>query len=129
MMFRMTDTATYAFDRRGDFRDRSAEHARRADGPAVGAVAAMIGVMFAGSTLLTPLYGLYRQVFGFSEITLTLLYAVYVVGNLAALFFFGRLSDQVGRRRVGVPAVLVGGVSAIVFLLLATRRGSLPAAC
>ena len=36
-----------------------------------------IAVMFMGSTLLTPLYGIYRAEFGFSEITLTLVYAAY----------------------------------------------------
>src|SRR5947199_4025931 len=49
--------------------------------------AQLIGVMFMGSTLLTPLYILYRRAFGFSEMTLTLIYAVYVVGNIGALFF------------------------------------------
>ena len=52
-----------------------------------------------GSTLLTPLYVIYRQKFGFSGVTLTLIYAAYVVGNLGALLLFGRVSDQVGRRR------------------------------
>src|SRR5215212_4918557 len=73
-------------------------------------VAGMIAVTFMGSTLVTPLYVLYRQAFGFSAITLTLVYAVYVVGNLAALIFLGRLSDQIGRRRVALPAM---GVAAI----------------
>ena len=35
----------------------------------------MIGVLFAGSTVLTPLYVIYKQQFGFSQITLTLIYA------------------------------------------------------
>ena len=42
----------------------------------------MIAVTFMGSTLVTPLYVLYRQAFGFSAITLTLIYAAYVIGNL-----------------------------------------------
>ena len=52
---------------------------------AVVAVAFMIGVLFAGSTVVTPLYVIYKQQFGFSQISLTLIYAVYVVGNLAAM--------------------------------------------
>ena len=72
--------------------------------------------MFVGTTLVTPLYDLYRREFGFDEITLTLVYAVYVVGNLAALAFFGRLSDQVGRRRTALPAIGVGMLSTLVFL-------------
>jgi MFS family permease len=83
---------------------------------AIGAAAAMIGVLFAGSTLLTPLYVIYKQQFGFSQITLTLIYAAYVIGNIAALLLFGRMSDMVGRRRVALPAVGVGIVSALVFL-------------
>jgi MFS family permease len=84
---------------------------------AVVVVAALIGVMFAGSTLLTPLYIIYKQRFGFSGITLTLIYAVYVVGNLAALLVFGRLSDQIGRRRAALPALAVAILSTLIFLL------------
>jgi len=83
---------------------------------AAGAVATLIGVMFMATTLLTPLYVLYRDTFHFSQITLTLIYAVYVVGNLAALMFFGRLSDQIGRRRVTLPVIGVGIVSTLIYL-------------
>lgn len=72
--------------------------------------------MFAGSTLLTPLYPLYRHAFGFSDVTLTLVYAAYAIGNLAALFFFGRLSDQMGRRRVCLPAIALGVIASLIFL-------------
>jgi len=71
---------------------------------AISAVAAMIGVLFAGSTVVTPLYVIYKQQFGFSQISLTLIYAAYVLGNLAALLLFGRLSDEIGRRRTAVTA-------------------------
>src|SRR5581483_4381463 len=84
--------------------------------PAIFAVAAEIAVMFMGSTLLTPLYVLYKQAFGFSEITLTLIYSVYVVGNLTALLFLGRLSDQIGRRSVSFAAFAVAGLSAVIFM-------------
>jgi MFS family permease len=83
---------------------------------ATGAVAALIGVMFMATTLVTPLYVLYRDTFHFSQITLTLIYAVYVVGNFAALMFFGRLSDQIGRRRVTIPVIGVGILSTLVYL-------------
>ncbi|TGV74078.1 MFS transporter, partial [Mesorhizobium sp. M00.F.Ca.ET.149.01.1.1] len=80
------------------------------------AVAAMIAALFAGSTALTPLYVIYKQAFGFSQITLTLVYAVYVVGNLTALLFFGRVSDVVGRRPAALAAMAVAVVSALLFL-------------
>jgi MFS family permease len=67
------------------------------------AVAGKLGVMFVGATLPTPLYPLYREAFGFSAVTLTLIYATYDLGNLAALLFFGPLSDQIGRRATSLP--------------------------
>ncbi|MER9755868.1 MFS transporter [Mesorhizobium sp. M0166] len=83
---------------------------------AVAAVAAMIAALFAGSTALTPLYIIYKQVFGFSQITLTLVYAVYVIGNLAALLMLGRVSDVIGRRPMALAGMAVAVVSAVVFL-------------
>src|SRR5262249_58726080 len=75
---------------------------------ALTAVASQLGIMFIGAILPTPLYPLYRQAFGFSGVTLTLIYATYVLGNLTALLFFGRLADQIGRRSASLPAVSVG---------------------
>jgi MFS family permease len=83
---------------------------------AVCVAACMIGALFAGSTLLTPLYVIYKHELGFSQITLTLIYAIYVIGNLAALLLFGRLSDSIGRRRTAVPAMAVAIVSTLIFL-------------
>jgi MFS family permease len=90
----------------------SASHDRLA----LTAVATQLGIMFVGAILPTPLYPLYREAFGFSGVTLTLIYATYVLGNLTALLFFGRLADQIGRRPASLPAVAVGMVSAIVFV-------------
>jgi MFS family permease len=80
------------------------------------AVSSIITVAFAGSVIVTPLYALYQRKFGFSEITLTLVYAVYVVGNVLALFVFGQISDQLGRKRVALPALGLAGASALFFL-------------
>jgi MFS family permease len=66
--------------------------------------AAAIAALYVVSTIPTPLYGLYRREFGFAEIVVTEIYAIYVVGNLTVLLFFGRLSDQIGRK----PATLIG---------------------
>jgi predicted MFS family arabinose efflux permease len=78
-----------------------------------------IGLMFMGSTLATPLYRPWREAFGFSTLTLTLVYATYVVGNVLALLFLGRLSDQVGRRRTSLPAL---ALLAAAMLVLASAR-------
>lgn len=81
-------------------------------------MASSLAVVYILSTLPTPLYVIYRQAFRFSTLTLTLIYAVYVVGTLGTMLFFGRLSDQVGRRPV-VLASLVAGLVAIGLFLLA----------
>ena len=83
---------------------------------ATAVVASMIGMLFGGSTLLTPLYIMYKQAFGFSQISLTLIYAVYVVGNLCGLLFFGRLSDQIGRRQVAAAGMFLMIIATLVFL-------------
>jgi MFS family permease len=88
---------------------------RRGSVLAITIVAAELAAIFLGAILPTPLYPLYREAFGFSGVTLTLIYAVYVLGNLMALLFFGRLSDQIGRRNVSLPAIGVAILSAIVF--------------
>jgi MFS family permease len=73
-------------------------------------------MLFAGSTLLTPLYRPYREAFGFSELTLTVVYSAYVLGNVFALLFLGRLSDQLGRRVVTVAGGVIALVATLVFL-------------
>jgi predicted MFS family arabinose efflux permease len=88
---------------------------RRHDALALVIVGIALGAPFVGAILSTPLYPLYRKAFGFSGVTLTLIYAVYVLGNLMALLFFGRLSDQIGRRTVTLPAIGVGVAGAVVF--------------
>ena len=84
---------------------------------ALSVVAVELAAMFIGATLPTPLYPLYRQAFGFGGIMLTLIFAVYVIGNLAALLIFGRLSDQIGRRRATLPAIAVALLSTLAFAL------------
>lgn len=79
-----------------------------------GAVA--VAVLFMGSTLLTPMYDLYRHAYRISPLSLSLLYAAYVIGNLAALLLLGRLSDQVGRRSVVLGGAALAAVSALLFL-------------
>jgi MFS family permease len=80
------------------------------------AVVAALSLLRIGATLPTPLYVMYREEFRFSTLTLTLIFAVYVVGSLTALFFLGRLSDQIGRRRVILPAIGLAGLSTLLFL-------------
>ena len=80
------------------------------------AAAVVIGVLYAGSTMITPLYPLYQRRFGLSDLTITLVYATYVVGNLGALFLFGRVSDQAGRRSVSLLVLAAALASTLCFL-------------
>lgn len=76
----------------------------------------VVAVLFMGSALLTPLYELYRSTYGLDALGLTLIYAVYVIGNLAALLFFGRLSDQIGRRPIVLAGLALAALSTVLFL-------------
>lgn len=89
--------------------------------------ACALGVLYMGTTLLTPLYPLYRQAFGITALAVTEIYAAYVIGNLGVLFFFGRLSDDIGRRRVALLA-LGATLAATLLFLAATSVGWLLAA-
>jgi MFS family permease len=68
----------------------------------------------AATTLPTPLYGLYAKRFGFHELTITVLFAVYAVGVVATLVFLGQLSDAIGRRPVMLGAVAISVVSSLM---------------
>jgi len=74
-----------------------------------------IAAIYAVATVPSPLYLDYRRAFGFSELTLTAIYASYVIGNLTALFFLGRLSDRVGRRPIALVALACTGVAILAF--------------
>jgi MFS family permease len=81
------------------------------------AVAYAFLITMAGTTVPTPLYVLYRARFGFSEFMVTVIFATYAAGVIAALLLFGRLSDDVGRRRALVPGIALSALSAVAFLL------------
>lgn len=70
----------------------------------------------AGTTLPTPLYGLYQDKFGFSELTVTVVYAVYAFGVIGVLLLAGNASDTVGRRTVLLWGLGCAAASAVCFL-------------
>jgi MFS family permease len=86
---------------------------------AFAAVAAVIGLALFASATPSPLYGVYEARWHFSTPVLTLVYAIYAVGVLAALLLVGGLSDQIGRRPVllGSLAMLLAAMG----LFLAAR--------
>lgn len=80
-------------------------------------VAFAFAVTMLGTTIPAPLYGLYRAEFGFSAFLVTVIFAVYAVGVIAALLLFGALSDQIGRKPVLLAGLAASALSALVFLL------------
>ncbi|WP_329466835.1 MFS transporter [Streptomyces sp. NBC_01431] len=77
---------------------------------------AVFAVCMVGTTLPTPLYGLYQEKFGFSELTVTLVYSVYAFGVIGVLLLAGNASDTVGRRPVLLAGLGFAAASAICFL-------------
>ncbi|MET9503903.1 MFS transporter [Streptomyces sp. NPDC006622] len=85
--------------------------------PAAFAALAVVFVLFmAASSAPSPLYVVYQQRWGFSATTLTTVFAVYVLGMIAALLVLGALSDHLGRRPVLLSALVLEAVSMILFL-------------
>jgi MFS family permease len=76
-----------------------------------------LAIAMLGTTLPTPLYDLYRARFGLSELMITVIFATYAAGVIASLLLFGRLSDQVGRRRVLLAGLALAALSAVAFLI------------
>ncbi|MEZ5120696.1 MAG: MFS transporter [Solirubrobacterales bacterium] len=82
--------------------------------------AAIIGVALFASATPSPLYATYSALWDFSPVVLTLVYAIYAIGVLAALLLAGRASDEAGRRPVLLMAL--GGLiaAAVLFMLAAS---------
>ncbi len=97
---------------------------RNRHGLAFGAVTYAFAVTMLGTTLPTPLYVIYKERFGLSELIITVIFVTYAAGVIAALLLFGSLSDQIGRRPVLLLGLAFSALSAVAFLL-ATELGLL----
>src|SRR3954451_22394819 len=80
-------------------------------------VAGVIGLSLFASGTPSPLYATYRELWGFSSVVLTLVYATYAFGVLAALILAGRISDQWGRRPVLLVALGTLVATSVLFML------------
>jgi MFS family permease len=80
-------------------------------------IAYAFAVTMLGTTLPTPLYVIYQAQWHFPTSLITLIFATYAVGVLAALLAAGRSSDQVGRRPVLAAAIGLSIASAVTFIL------------
>jgi MFS family permease len=69
------------------------------------AVAFAFLVVMAFATLPSPLYGLYRERDGLSAFTITIVYAIWAAGTIAALIAVPYIAARIGRRGVMLAAV------------------------
>jgi MFS family permease len=97
--------------------DEQAVRRKRLSRPvAFAAIAAVFVTFTAASSAPSPLYVVYQELWGFSASTLTAVFAVYVVGLIAALLVLGALSDHIGRRPVLGAAIALEIVALVLFL-------------
>jgi MFS family permease len=73
--------------------------------------------LYLAAGVLTPLLVLYREQWNFPASLLTLTFAVYAIGFLAALLTLGSLSDHIGRRPVLIGALIIQLASNVLFLV------------
>jgi MFS family permease len=78
---------------------------------------AIIGLALFASGTPSPIYGIYRELWGFSPLVLTLVYATYAFGVLTALLLAGRVSDDVGRRPVLLAAIGTLMATTVIFMV------------
>ncbi|MGO1462481.1 MAG: MFS transporter [Marinobacter sp.] len=72
-------------------------------------------VVMIGTTMPTPLYPIYQEAFGFSQLMITIIFAAYAFGVIAALVTTGRWSDQLGRRPILLGGLACSIISDLVF--------------
>ncbi|WP_406296352.1 MFS transporter [Streptomyces sp. NBC_00624] len=90
-------------------------------------LASIIVSLLAASSAPTPLYAIYQQHWGFSPITITVVFGVYALAVLISLLVVGKISDHVGRRPV-LLAALSAQAAAMVIFVTAGGEGALLAA-
>jgi MFS family permease len=84
---------------------------------AFAAITAIFVTFTAASSAPSPLYVVYQEQWGFSSTTLTMVFAVYVLGLLGSLLVVGALSDHIGRRPVLAAAVALEALALVLFIL------------
>ncbi|MGH9054697.1 MAG: MFS transporter [Acidimicrobiales bacterium] len=97
---------------------------RLTSGEAFWSSALVLGVVLAGSAVVSPLYHVYQLAWHFSSISLTTVFGVYAIAVLTVLLVAGSLSDHVGRRPM-MAAALVAEAGAAGLFLTAHGLGAL----
>lgn len=92
------------------------------------AAALSIVAMVVGANTALPILTVYQSLWGFSTGVLSLVYGVYTVGVIGAVFILGPASDLVGRKRVLLPTfavmasgLMLGLIAPNVWVLMVSR--------
>jgi len=85
-------------------------------GLAFAVVTMMLVVFSVAASAPSPLYVVYQKEWGFTSTTLTVVFAVYVVGMLLSMLMVGGLSDHVGRLPVLFAAIVVEIAAMALFI-------------
>ncbi|BAO94174.1 major facilitator superfamily (MFS) multidrug efflux pump (plasmid) [Caballeronia insecticola] len=80
-------------------------------------VAAAFSIIMIGATLPTSIYRFYEQRYAFPPTTITVIFACYALGALAALLIAGNWSDQLGRRSMLLWGLVASAASGVEFLV------------
>ncbi|WP_217246854.1 MFS transporter [Streptomyces sp. AC602_WCS936] len=74
-----------------------------------------VTAVFVLSNAATPLYVLWQRDIGFSKGTLTVVFALYIVGLIGSLLVCGVVSDRLGRKPVLLPALGLALAACLIF--------------
>jgi len=100
---------------------RTAREDRASRSPlAFWSVAAMFLVVMTGTTLPSPLFGLYEQRLHISSLSVTVIYGIYSVGVVGALAVLARFGSGIRLRTRLAAGLALSAVSAAVFLVTTT---------
>src|SRR5713226_7948042 len=89
---------------------------------AFAAITAVFVLFAAAASAPTPLYVVYQKEWGFTDSTLTMIFAVYVVGLIGSLLVLGSLSDHVGRRPLLAAAIALEAAAFVLFIIAGDVR-------
>src|SRR5579872_2437612 len=77
-------------------------------------------MVMVGTNIPSPLYEVYRSTWHFSATMITLIFATYAIFLIPSLLLFGHLSDQMGRRTIIAPGLVVAAAGTLCFALAHT---------
>jgi len=76
----------------------------------------LVVAVFMLSNAPTPLYIHWKQQFGFTSGTMTLIFACYILALVITLLVAGQLADRLGRKKVIIPGLMASLLACVCFI-------------